>query len=559
MNHVYRLHSRLIKTGQENDPLSLRHLLLSCAALCLSYARAIFDRIPSPDTFAWNTLIRSHSSHDSPLRALHLFVEMRQRDVPLDHYTLPFALKACSRLSLIETGKSIQSISIKYGFDSDIYVQNTLIHFYGNCGLVCSARYVFDEMLRRDLVSWSAIIGCFVNNGLEEEALAVFREMQVTAGIRPDEVTMVSVLSAVARLGALELGRWVHFYIWRNGFDVTVSMGTQLIIMYSNCGFIEGAVRVFDAMPERNVLTWTALINGFAAHGQSKEALRMFDEMKKAKLQPDYITFIGVLTACSHGGLLDEGMRVFDSIRRDYGIEPRLEHYGCVVDLLGRAGLLNEAYEFTERMPIRPNSIIWRTLLGACANYGNVELAERVRSRISALDPYHDGDYVLLSNIYGSNGRWLEKEEVRSSMRERRIEKKPGCSLVELNQVIHEFIAGDESHPQSKEIQEMLRLIIEKLRDVGYTPNTSNVLFDIEEEEKEQNLIYHSEKLAVAFALLNADHGKTIRIVKNLRICQDCHIFMKLVSGIFNNKVVIRDRNRFHHFKGGICSCRDYW
>lgn len=418
---------------------------------------------------------------------------------------------------------------------------------------------MFDGMSHRDLVSWSAFIGCLVNNGLGEEALAAFREMQVTTGIRPDEVTMVSVISAVSRLGALELGRWVHFYIYRNGFDVTVSMGTQLIVMYSNCGFMEGAVKVFNAMRERNVLTWTALINGFAAHGQITKALRVFYEMKKAKLRPDYITFIGVLTACSHGGLLEEGMWIFHSIRRDYGIEPGVEHYGCMVDLLGRAGLLNEAYEFIERMPIRPNSIIWRTLLGACANYGNVELAEHVKRRISALDPYHDGDFVLLSNTYGINGRWLEKEAVRSSMKERKIGKKPGCSLVELNQVTHEFIAGDESHPQSKEIQEMLRSIIEQLRHVGYTPNTSNVLFDIEEEEKEQNLIYHGEKLAVAFALLNIDHGKTIRIVKNLRICHDCHIFMKLVSRIFDNEVIIRDRNHFHHFRGGMCSCNDYW
>ncbi|XP_058102814.1 pentatricopeptide repeat-containing protein At5g48910-like [Magnolia sinica] len=564
-HHIQKLHARLIKTGHHNDHLSLRPLLLSCATLSLSYARSLLYSIPSPDAFAWNTLIRAHANATTtkadspPSNALNLFVEMRQRGVSPDHYTFPFALKACARLAFLQTGKAIHSQAVTLGFDSDIFVQNTLIHLYGNCGLVESACQVFDEMPHRDLVSWSATIACFANNGLGEEALAAFREMQVATSLRPDEVMMVSVVSAVSTLGALELGRWVDFYVRRSAFDITVSMGTALIVMYSKCGCIGSAVKVFREMPERNELTWTALINGFALHGQSKEALRTFYEMKQSGFRPDYVTFIGVLSACSHGGLLEQGWQLFNSIRRDYGIDPGLEHYGCMVDLLGRAGLLNECYDFIERMQIAPNSIIWRTLLGACANYSNVKLAEHVKRRISELDPHHDGDYVLLSNAYGGLGRWVEKAGVRCSMQERGIGKRPGCSLIEVDRVIHEFVAGDESHPQSKEINEMLGLILEQLRSVGYAPDTSNVLFDIEEEEKERALSYHSEKLAVAFALLSSHHGRTIRVVKNLRICHDCHIFMKLVSGIFHREIIVRDRNRFHHFREGFCSCGDYW
>ncbi|KAL5975111.1 hypothetical protein ACLOJK_031788 [Asimina triloba] len=560
-HHVRKLHAILIKTGRQNDPLSLRPLLLSCAALSFSYAHSVLSSIPSPHAFAWNTLIRAQV--DTPTtasHALHLFVEMRQRAVPPDHYTFPFALKACSRLALLQTGRALHSDATKLGFAaSDIFAQNTLVHFYGNCGDVESACRVFVGMPQRDLVSWSAVIDCLASNGLAEDALVAFQEMQVATDVRPDEITMVSVVSAVSSLGALDLGRWVHFYVVRSGFELTVSMGTALLDMYSKCGCIGSAVQVFNEMQERNVLTWTALINGLATHGRSKDALRTFDEMKRSGFWPDYVTFIGVLSACSHGGLVDEGWQIFNSIRSDYGIEPGLDHYGCMVDLLGRAGLLDDCYDFIKRMKITPDSIIWRTLLGACVKHNCVELAECVNKRILELDCNHDGDYVLLSNAYAGAGQWIEKAGKRRSMQERGIGKRPGFSLIEIDGFIHEFVAGDESHPRSKEIHKMLGTVLGHLMAAGYAPDTSNVFFDIEEEEKEKILSYHSEKLAVAFALLEANCGQTIRIVKNLRICHDCHAFMKLVSRIFNREIIVRDRKRFHHFVEGSCSCGDFW
>ncbi|KAF8400093.1 hypothetical protein HHK36_015968 [Tetracentron sinense] len=558
MNYVYKLHTRLIKTGLHKDLLSLRELLLSCAASLpesLPYAISVFDRIPSPDTFAWNTIIRCYAL-SNPSHALCLFSKMRRSGVSPDHFTFPSLLNACARL---QRSHELQSLIVKLGFDSDLYVQNALIHSYGCCGSVELAVKMFQEMPHRDLISWSSMITCFANNGCLDEALAVFREMQLTGGIRPDGVTMVTVVSAVSNLGALELGRWVHLFIHRNDLELTVSMGTALIDMYSRCGSIQEAIRVFDEMPSRNVFTWTALIDGLAVHGRSREALGIFYDMKNSGLRPDFNTFTGVLVACSHGGLLEDGWQVFESMRNEYGMEPKLKHYGCMVDLLGRAGLLSEAYEFIERMPIRPNSVVWRTLLGACVNYSNLDLAVRVKERISKLDPYHDGDYVLLSNVYGGAGRWVEKAGVRYSMRESMIGKKPGSSLIEVDQVVHKFVAGDDLHPQSEQIREVLGSIIASVRVSGYAPHTSNVLFDINEEEKEQSLNYHSEKLAVAFAILSFDDRRNIRIVKNLRICRDCHCFMKHVSEVFDKEIIVRDRNRFHHFSKGSCSCRDYW
>ncbi|OMO88275.1 hypothetical protein COLO4_20333 [Corchorus olitorius] len=552
------LHARLIKSGLQNDTVSLRPLLLSCVASApesLSYARSLFARIPSPDRFAYNTLIRAHA-HSSPFHAVSLFSTMRRRGLNPDHFTFPFVLKACARLHV---GHETHSLVIKLGLDSNIYIQNALISYYGSFGSVTEALYLFDQMPEKDLVSWSSMISCFANNKFWYDALDLFREMQSVGNFKPDEVVMLSVVSAVSSLGALELGKWIDAFVSRTGVKRTVSLGTALVDMYSRCGSIDDSLVVFNAMPVKNVLTWTVLINGLAVHGRATEALRVFYEMKKTGLKPDHVTFNSVLVACSHGGLVDDGWRVFNSMKKDYGMEPTIEHYGCIVDLLGRAGMLHEAFKFVERMPIRPNAVIWRTLLGACVRHNDLKLAEKAKEKIYELDPNHDGDYVLLSNAYGGVGQWFEKANVRKSMREKRIGKNPGYSLLNAGEMIHEFVSGDNSHFKSKEIKQFLNSIITDLRVEGYTPNTSNVLHDIEEEEKEQSLNYHSEKLAVAFALLMYKDRRTIRVIKNLRICYDCHSFMKHVSDKFDREIVIRDLNRFHHFSKGTCSCQDYW
>ncbi|KAF8020970.1 hypothetical protein BT93_G1400 [Corymbia citriodora subsp. variegata] len=564
MNDVYKLHSLLIKTGLQDDAASLRRLLLSCAAAAsassapesLPHARALFAGISSPDVVAYNTIIRSHA-HSSPLHSLSFFARMLRRGVSPDNFTFPFVLKACSHLR--EMGHGLHALIAKLGLGSDVYVQNALISAYGCTNAVESARKVFDEMPERDLVSWSSLIGCYANNGFGYDALACFREMQLVESFEPDRVTLLSVISAISSLGALELGRWVDCYVRRIGLSWKISVGTALIDMYSRCGSVIESMRVFNEMPERNVLTWTVAINGLAVHGRSAEALKLFHDMKESGMQPDSITFSAVLVACSHAGLVKEGRGIFESIKKEYGMEPTLEHYGCMVDIFGRAGMVEQAYEFVEKMPIRPNSVVWRTLLGACVNHNHLGLAEKARGRIHELDPHHDGDYVLLSNAYGGVGKWNRKAQMRILMKDRRISKRPGYSLINADQEIHEFVSGENSHPEWENIRDSLTLIIDRLKLRGYTPQTSNVLHDIEEEEKESNLSYHSEKLAIAFALLHLENGRTIRVMKNIRICHDCHSFMKHVSDVFQREIVVRDQNRFHHFSKGSCSCRDFW
>ncbi|KAL4191962.1 hypothetical protein AMTRI_Chr06g169930 [Amborella trichopoda] len=561
MEQALQIHAILIKTGLNSNPLYTREILKFSAVSPdsnMGFARSIFDQIHNRDVISYNTMIRGYSSRDLPFEALSLYNLMKESGVDCDHYTFPFVLKACARLYLLKKGMEVHGFCVKLGLSSDIFVQNALVHMYGNCGEVLMAQKVFDGMGKRDVVSWSSAIGCYVRNGLCNEALDLFQAMQIE-NMRPDEVTMVSVVSACTSLGALELGKWVHHYLSRNGFELTVTLGTALMDMYAKCGCLEGLLKIFHKMPQRNLLTWTSLIGGLAINGRSLEALTAYESMKEAGMRPDDITLIGVLSACSHGGLVQEGWSHFHSIKQEFKMEPRIEHYGCMVDLLGRAGQLEEAYQFIESLPIKPNSIMWRTLLGACASHGNLELGRLVSNRILEIELDHEGDYVLLSNIYGGLGRWADKAGVRNLMRERGIEKRPGCSIVEVDGVIHEFVAGDESHPRYKEINEMVANIMRRLKLEGYVPDVSNVLFDIDNEEKEKVLSYHGEKLAMAFSLLSTRNGVPIRIVKNLRICRDCHNVMKLVSEMFDREIIVRDRNRFHHFRNKSCSCGDYW
>ncbi|KAI9074647.1 hypothetical protein K1719_043394 [Acacia pycnantha] len=561
MNNVLKLHAQLIKLGQHENPSSLRNLLQCCLALANSlsgaafYSHSLLLHYPDFDTAAYNSVLRVLPRW-SLLRTCSLFCQMHRAGVRPDNFTFPFVLKACSPL---KRGFELSSLIVKLGFDSDTYVQNALINFYGCCGFVDMALKLFDEMPQKDLVSWSSMISCLVKNDFVFESLVFFQRMQLEEDVKPDWVIMLSVISAISILGALELAIWAHVFISRSGLPLTVSLGTSLIDMYSRCGCIDRSIKMFNEMPVKNVITWTTFITGLAVHGYGREALNAFYEMEKYHLKPDSVAFVGALLACSHSGLVEEGWKVFESMRNEYHIEPLLEHYGCMVDLLGRASLLHEAFKLVEEMPIKPNSIIWRTLLGSCVKHNHLKLAEKARSQILELDPHHDGDYVLLSNAYGGVGKWTEKAGLRNSMKENKIIKEPGHSLINIDQAIHEFVSGDYSLPQWEQIRKLLVSVIDTVKVGGYSPDTSTVLHDIQEEEKEHSLSYHSEKLAVAYMLLNHQDRKTIRIIKNLRICCDCHDFMKHVSNIFDKNIIIRDRTRFHHFSKGSCSCRDYW
>lgn len=552
-------------------------------------AHQLFNEMPEKDMVSWSALISCYEQNEMYEEALDMFIEMNANGIMVDEVVVVTVLSACAHLSAVKVGKLIHSLVVKIGIESYVNLQNALIHMYSSsgeiisaqnlfnaachldqitwnsmisgymkCGWIENAKALFESMPKKDVVSWSVMISGYAQHDRFSETLALFQEMQFS-GIRPDETTLVSVISACTHLAALDLGKWVHAYIRKNVLKINRILGTTLVDMYMKCGCMENALEVFHEMAEKGTSTWNALILGLAMNGFVEKSFDIFSEMKASGVVPNEITFVAVLGACRHMGLVDEGREQFDSMTREYKIEPNVKHYGCMVDLLGRAGMLKEAEELIESMPIAPDVATWGALLGACKKYNNHDMGERIGRRLIELEPDHDGFHVLLSNLYASRGNWDDVLQIRGMMMQHGVVKNPGCSMIEANGVVHEFFAGDKAHPLINEIEDQLDEIAKKLRMEGYTPDTNEVSLDIDEEEKETALFRHSEKLAVAFGLITTSAPTPIRIMKNLRICNDCHTAAKFISKAFGRVIVIRDRHRFHHFKQGSCSCRDYW
>eukprot|EP01018_Ginkgo_biloba_P036740 Gb_04648 [translate_table: standard] len=521
-------------------------------------AANLFQKMPKRNVYSWTAMIVAYSKHGFPEDALTLFHQMRRTGTQPNHFTFASVLPACANLADLEQGMKIHEDIIRGGFQSDEFVQSALVDMYAKCGSIQKAHDVFFKMHKRNTVSWTAMIAGYAQNGRDEEALKLFGQMQLK-GLKPTPNTFASVLSACANLAALEQGMDIHEDIIRSGLQSDVYVGSALVDMYAKCGSIEKARHVFDKIHERNTVSWTAMIAGYAMHGCAKEALKLFEQMQQSGLKPNHVTLLCVLTACSHAGLIHEGRQYFDHMSQCYHITPTIEHYACMVDILGRAGLLDEAQDFINKMPIKPDATVFRCLLGACRIYNNIELGERVAEHLVELDPENPAPYVLLSNIYAAAGRWDDTETVRRMMKDKGIKKIAGRSWIEVNKQVHAFIAGDRSHPKTEEIYAKLEGLSKQMKVAGYVPDMRFVLHDLEEEQKEQILCYHSEKLAIAFGLINTPPGTTIRVIKNLRVCGDCHSAAKFISKIVAREIVVRDANRYHHFKDGQCSCGDYW
>lgn len=403
------------------------------------------------------------------------------------------------------------------------------------------------------------MISAYVDSGLGDEALSLFRSMKED-GLEPDSVALMSTLSAAASLSALKKGKEVHGFLIKQGFPVEESVASSLVDMYARCGALENSFKVFNLVKDKDPVLWTCMIHASGMHGCGKEAIELFDRMEMENTQPDHVTFLALLYACSHSGMIDEGKKYLQIMKENYNLEPWPEHYACVVDLLGRANRLKEAYQFVKSMPVEPNAVVWCALLGACHVHSNEELGNIAAGKLLELEPENPGNYVLVSNVFASAGKWDDVELVRERMKERGLRKIPACSWIEMRDKVHTFMARDKNHPQSYLIYEKLAEIIEILKkEGGYTAQTKYVLHNVDEDEKTKMLYGHSERLAIAYALLESPKGAPIRVTKNLRVCGDCHVFIKLVSKFFDREIIVRDASRFHHFCQGSCSCGDFW
>ncbi|KAH7683989.1 ArsR-like helix-turn-helix domain-containing protein [Dioscorea alata] len=562
--HLIQIHALLLRTALFQES-SVSVVFLSRAALPpfhdLKYSKIVFDQITKPCIVHYNIMIRAFSQSDSPKKAFDFYKLMRRNGINGNRFSSSFVLKSCAKISTLCGGKQVHCRILQDGQQSDSLLLTSLMDLYASCGDAGDACQVFEEMSSRDTVAWNVLISCYTRNRRTKDALGLFDLMQSPEyGSKPDDVTCLLLLQACTHLGTLEFGERIHKYIEEHGYINALNIRNSLLTMYLKCGCVDKAYRMFCDTPKKNVISWSAMISGLAMNGYGQDAIEAFNEMKRVGVPPDEQTFTGVLSACSHSGLVDEGFRFFDMMRLEYGLAPNVHHYGCMVDLLGRAGLLDQAYHLiTNDMGIKPDAMIWRTLLGACKIHGNVQLGERVTEHLIELKAAQAGDYILLLNIYSSAGNWEKVAEIRRLMKDKGIQTSPGCSTMELNGIVHEFLVDDDSHPRKVEIYQMLDEIGSQLKIAGYVANTESELHAVDTTEKESALSYHSEKLAIAFAILATPPGTTIRIAKNLRTCIDCHTFSKVLSSVYNRVVVIRDRSRFHHFKDGHCSCNDYW
>ncbi|XP_047342037.1 pentatricopeptide repeat-containing protein At5g66520-like [Impatiens glandulifera] len=512
---------KLFHICSRNDIVSMNSMIdvyVKCGEM--QQARQMFDTMPVRDLASFNTMINGYGISGSVKDARNLFDEM---------------------------------------FERNLVTWNSMLAVYVNCGMMEDAYKVFQDMPYRDVISWNAMLTCYAQNGKPNEAIALFDEMQV-ADVKPDESTVVSLLSACGQLGMLDKGLQVLCYVDDCEVENNPIVGTALVDMYAKCGIISRAIEVFDLIKRKDVLAWNTMITGLAIHGYAKEGRVLFERMQKEGFVPNDMTFVALLSAYRHAGLIEEGRRLLSCMSRTYGIEPKEEHYGCVVDLLARTGRLEEAMCMIREMPLEINASNWGSLLGGYKIHGYSQGSESVGNCLIGLEPLHSGRYIILSNMYASAKRWEDAARVRNLMKSRHVCKAPGMSMIEIKGIAHQFVAGDTSHPDRVLIYKTVGEILDRLKVTdGYLPDVEHVFLDIEEEEKEHSLSVHSEKLAIAYGLLHSHDGETIRVIKNLRVCSDCHNVLRMISSVYRRDIIMRDRIRFHHFKDGLCSCQDFW
>ncbi|CAK7328391.1 unnamed protein product [Dovyalis caffra] len=586
------IHAQIVKSGlNQCQPLSNTLLLVYGKCGVLQDAHYLFDEMPQRDHVSWASILTAYNQANLPNKTLSIFPLMCTIDgLQPDHFVYATLLNACASLCTLRLGKQVHARFVLSPFVDDDVVKSSLVDMYAKCGLPNIARSVFDSILVKTSVSWTAMLSGYARSGLKDKAMELFFRAPVrnlyawTALISglvqsgngvdgcylfiemrreglaiADPLVFSSVVGASANLAVLELGKQIHALVISSGYESCLFISNALVDMYAKCSDILAAKNVFHRMLHRDVVSWTSIIVGAAQHGRAEEALDLYDRMVLAGVKPNEVTFVGLIYACSHAGLVSKGRELFKSMIEDYRINPSLQHFTCLLDLLSRSGHLKEAEDLINTMPFKPDEPTWAALLSACKHHGNTEMGLRIADRILSLNLQDPSTYILLSNVYAGAGKWEQMSRVRKLMTVMEVKKEPGYSSIVLGKESQVFHAGETCHPMKDEMLGLLKELDAEMRKRGYIPDTSFVLHDMEEQEKERQLFWHSERLAVAYGLLKAVPGTCIRIVKNLRVCGDCHTFLKLTSSIMHREIIVRDATRYHHFKDGRCSCSDFW
>ncbi|CAM8901081.1 unnamed protein product [Rhodiola kirilowii] len=558
------LHGCVVKIGLELDVVVGTALLDMYAKIGeLEAANEIFKVMPNKNVVMYNAMIAGFSGAENEMgnlreEALHLFIKLLREGIRPSKFTFSSILKASNAAEAAELGKQIHAQVCKNNLQSDEFIASSLVDLYSISGATDNAMKCFHSTPKKDIVTWTSMISCLIQNEQFESALALFKELVACRRI-PDEFTISSLFSACANLASPRSGEQIQTYATKIGINDFTAIRNSLICMYANFGDIDSANIIFDESANLDVVSWSVMIRSYAQHGCAKEALVLFDMMKDSGVAPNHITFLAVLTACSHAGLLEEGLRYFECMKTDHGIIPNVKHSSCVVDLLGRAGRLAEAENFIKQSDFHNNAIIWRALLAACRVHKNIATGQRVAETVIKLEPQAAASYVLLYNIYADAGKEVSAGKVRDMMTERRVKKEPGLSWIEIGSTVHSFVAGDHSHPKSHAIYQKLEEMLLKMEETVQTEKPVMDSFGLKIDRKVTITNCHSEKLAVACGLIYLPPSAPVRVMKNLRTCQDCHTTMKFISKLEKRELIIRDAIRFHRFREGLCSCNDYW
>ncbi|XP_022767089.1 pentatricopeptide repeat-containing protein At4g33170-like [Durio zibethinus] len=656
-----QLHSQLISSGYPLCTFLTNHLL-NMYSKCgqLDYSVKLFEKMSERNLVSWTAMVTGFSQNLHYLEAITTFSQMRIAGENPTQFAFSSVIKACASVGLVEFGKQMHCLALKFGFGLDIFVGSNLVDMYSKCGVMLNAYKVFQEMECKDKVLWTALIDGYAKNGLFKDALLAYKKM-VNEGIAIDKFVLCSTLSACAALKVLDFGKYLHSVMVKKGFDLEISVGNALTDMYSKvgdmdsasnvfgidsecrntvscsslidgyvemdrmedalsvfvelrrqgiqsneftfsslikacasqaaleqgtqlhaqvikfnfdgnpfvssvlvdmygkCGLVDDSIWIFDEIENATEIAWNSMLSVFAQHGLGKDAIEFFNRMKNVGVEPNAITFVSLLRGCSHSGLLEEGLSLFNAMEKTYGIVPREEHYSCVIDLLGRAGQLKEAEDFINKMPFEPNAFGWCSFLGACKIHGDKERGKLAAEKLMELEPDNSGAPVLLSNIYAKEQQWEDVRTLRKMMQDGNIKKLPGYSWVDVGNRTHIFGVEDWSHPQKKAIYEKLDSLSDEIKKAGYVPCTDSIPLDMDVGVKEKILQHHSERIAIAFALISMPSGKPIIVKKNLRVCVDCHSAIKYISKVIGRKIIVRDNSRFHHFSDGLCSCGDFW
>ncbi|KAJ7538143.1 hypothetical protein O6H91_11G035700 [Diphasiastrum complanatum] len=553
------VHCQLMQTGIPLD-VALGNSIVDMYGKCGSIEDActVFNSMPTHNVISWNAMIGGYVKCEQGRHALEFFEQMKKEQVEPSSVTFVNVLTACASIGCLEEGQRVHKQVLESECEVDNFIGSCLVDMYSKCGDLENASRVFDKMHAPNVVTWNAMITGYAKSEEEETAITLFRQM-LDKHVKPDYVTIVAVLNACSSIASLKEGRRAHAQAIDFGFQSEPFVGSGLIHMYSKCGSIEDARRVFKSLQRRDVVLWTSMLDAYAMHGLGKEALSLFEKICLENLRINSTTLLCLLSAFNHAGLVDEGLHYFESMIPLYGIPSTLEHHNCMIDLLGRAGHLEEAELLILKMWCSPTVSTWMGLLGACRTHDNLEMGDRIGKLVLDLEPENPLGYVLLSNLYASAGKWHSRAKVQKLRKLRNVLKEPGRSWIEVNNKLHVFVANDQDHPQIREIRAEVQRLVWNMKKLGYVPDTRFVSHDVNEKEKENSLCLHSEKLAIAFGLMSTAPPAPLRVFKNLRVCGDCHTAMKFISKIAGRAMVVRDANRFHHVKDGTCSCKNYW